>query len=109
MVVVDGENYDIDGAGEDVNGNFFKFRIRTKFDGKDYPIDGIAWADTAEAKWGAGHKLQLIEKKGGEIAGVITCEVSTDRKTRTCTLDRKDDQGNNVQSTVVFERQGEKN
>lgn len=105
MVVVDGEKYNIDGAGEDIDGKWFQFRIRTRFDGKDYPIEGIAWADAAQARWGNGHKLQLIEKKDGNVVGVVTCEVSADGKTRTCTLARKDDQGKSVQSVVVFERQ----
>lgn len=105
MVVVDAENYNIDGAGEDIDGNWFQFKIRTKFDGKDYPISGIGWADAAQAKWGDGHKPQLIEKKDGNVVGVITCEVSADGKTRTCTLERKDEQGKSVSSVVVFERQ----
>jgi hypothetical protein len=104
MVVVDAENYNIDGAGEDMNGHFFQFKIQTKFDGKDYPISGISWADAAQAKRGDGQKLQLIEKKDGKVAGVITCEVSADRKTRTCTLDVTDGEGRSIHSQVVFER-----
>jgi hypothetical protein len=36
---------------------------------------------------------------------IITCAVSTDKRTRTCKLKGKDQEGRSVNNVVVFDRQ----
>jgi hypothetical protein len=79
--------------------------FNAKFDGKDYPTIGVPWADMQSARSVDAHTPQLIQKKGGQVMMTVTCKVSMDGKTRTCTMKGKDEQGRNVSNVVVFDKQ----
>jgi quercetin dioxygenase-like cupin family protein len=52
-----------------------------------------------------GKVVDWIQKTGGQVTMIITCTVSTDKRTRTCTLKGKDQEGRSVSNVVVFDRQ----
>lgn len=73
-----------------------------KFDGKDYPMIGVPWTHTLTVKWIDADTPQIIQKKDGQVT-MIT--VSTNGKTRTCTLKGTDEEAHKVNNVVVFDRQ----
>jgi hypothetical protein len=104
-VALDENRYRVDANGTAADGKPVHIGFNAKFDGKDYPMIGVPWADTVSVKWMDAHAPQMIQKKGGQVTMTITCKVSTDGRTRTCTLKGKDEQGRKVNNVVVFERQ----
>lgn len=104
-IQLDEKSYKVEGNGAAGNGKPMHLEFDAKFDGKDYPIIGVPWADMQSARWVDAHTPQLIQKKAGHIMMTVTCKVSTDGKTRTCAMKGKDEQGRNVNNVVVFERQ----
>jgi hypothetical protein len=104
-IVLDENSYKVEANGTAADGTPVHIAFDAKFDGKDYPIRGAAWADEVSVKRTNRHTPQIIQKKGGQITMTITCQVSTDGQTRTCTLKGKNEQGHGVNNVVVFERQ----
>jgi len=103
-VVLDENTYKVEGNGTRGDGNPMYLDFDAKFDGKDYPIRGIPWADMQSARWIDAHTPQLIQKKGGRVTMIVTCRVSADGKTRTCTMKGQDEQGHKVNNVVVFDK-----
>lgn len=103
-IELDKSTYKVEGNGTDADGKPMHFEFSAKFDGEDTPIRGISWADMQSARWVDAHTPQLIQKKDGQIMMTVTCKVSSDGKTRTCTVKGKDDQGRSVNNVVVFDR-----
>jgi len=101
---LDGDRYKVEGNGTAGDGKPMHLEFDAKFDGSDYPIHGIPWADMQSARWVDAHTPQLIQKKSGQIMMTVTCKVSSDGNTRTCTVKGKDDQGRSVNNVVVFDR-----
>ncbi len=104
-VELDEKHYKVDANGTSANGKPVHIEFNARFDGKDYPMIGVSWADTVLVKWADFHTPQMIQKKAGQITMIITCKVSKDGKTRTCTLERKGEQERKVSHVVVFDRQ----
>ena len=104
-IQLDENHYRVEGNGTAGDGNPMHLEFDARFDGKDYPIRGIPWADMQSARWVDARTPQLIQKKGGQVMMTVTCKVSTDGKTRTCTMKGKDEQGRNVSNVVVFDKQ----
>jgi hypothetical protein len=104
-IVLDENSYKVEANGTAADGTPVHITFEAKFDGKDYPIHGVSWADEVSVKRMNPHTPQIIQKKGGQVTMIITCKVSTDGQTRTCTLKGKDGQGHSVNNVVAFERQ----
>jgi len=104
-VELDENHYKVDANGTAADGRPVHIEFNAKFDGKDYLMIGVSWADTVSVKWVDAHTPQMIQKKGGQVTRIITCTVSKDGKTRTCMLEGQGEQGHNVNDVVVFERQ----
>ena len=104
-IALDENSYKVEANGTAADGKPMHIEFNAKFDGKDYPMIGVPWADMVSVKWIDAHTPEAIQKKGGQVSMTITCKVSTDGKTRTRTLKGKDEQGRNVNNVVVFERQ----
>jgi len=103
-VVLDENTYKVEGNGTRGDGKPMHLDFDAKFDGKDYPIRGIPWADMQSARWIDAHTPQLIQKKSGRVTMTVTCRVSADGKTRTCTMKGQDEQGHKVNNVVVFDK-----
>jgi len=104
-IQLDENGYKVEGNGTSGDGKPMHLDFDAKFDGKDYPILGIPWADMQSARWVDAHTPQLVQKKGGQVMMTVTCKVSTDGNTRTCTMKGKDEQGRKVNNVVVFNKQ----
>ena len=97
--------YKVDANGTGADGKPMHIEFDAKFDGKDYPMIGVPWADTLTVKWIDADTPQIIQKKDGQATMIITCTVSTNGRTRTCTLKGTDEEGRKVNNVVVFHRQ----
>lgn len=97
--------YKVDANGTAADGKPMHIEFDAKFDGKEYPMIGVPWADTLAVKWIDADTPQIIQKKDGQVTMIITCAVSTNGKTRTCTLKGTDEEGRKVNNVVVFDRQ----
>jgi len=97
--------YKVDANGTGADGKPMHIEFDAKFDGKDYPMIGVPWADTLTVKWIDADTPQIIQKKDGQATMIITCTVSTNERTRTCTLKGTDEEGRKVNNVVVFDRQ----
>lgn len=94
----------VNANGTAADGQPIHIEFHAKFDGKEYPMIGVRWADTVSVKWTGRHEPQIIQRKHGQVTMIITCKVSADGKTRTCIL-RGKSEGRDVNDIVVFDRQ----
>jgi len=104
-VELDETHYKVEANGTAADGKPVHIEFNAKFDGKDYPMIGVSWADVVSVKWIDAHTPQMIQKKDGQVTMIITCRVSKDGNTRTCTLKGKGEQEHNMNDDVVFDRQ----
>lgn len=104
-IVLSRNRYKVDANGTAADGKPMHIEFDAKFDGKEYPMIGVPWADTLAVKWIDADTPQIIQKKDGQVTMIITCAVSTNGKTRTCTLKGTDEEGRKVNNVVVFDRQ----
>lgn len=104
-IALDQDSYKLQANGTTADGKTMHIEFDAKFDGKDYPMIGVPWADMVSVKWIDAHTPQMIQKKDGQITITITCMVSADRKTRTCTLKGRNEQGRSVNDLVVFDKE----
>ena len=75
------------------------------FDGKDYPLTGSPFADTVSLKRIDPRTTERIDKKAGAAAQTLRRVVSQDGKTMSVTVRGKNGQGQDVNNTLVFDRQ----
>jgi len=80
-------------------------QYNAKFDGKDYPVTGLPYADTVMVQKIDANTIQSTLKKGGQVMMTVKSTVSPDGKTRTTTFTGKDAQGNAVNNVVVYDKQ----
>ena len=105
VVAPSGEKVKITTDGVDAN------RINThtewvgKFDGKDYPVDGDASADTRAYKKIDARTVEFTGKKGGKVTMTVKIVVSADGKTRTATVQGRSPKGEPLVATEVFDKQ----
>jgi hypothetical protein len=104
-VELDEHHYKVEANGTAADGKPVHIEFDAKFDGKEYPMIGVPWADSVSVRWTDDHEPQMVQRKHGQVTMTITCKVSGDGKTRTCTLKGKDAQGREVDDVAVFDRQ----
>lgn len=104
-IEADEQSVKIDAEGTDGDGNPTHVAYDAKFDGKDYPLTGIPYADTVSVKRVGADTIQATMKKGDQVVMTVTSKVSTDGKTRTSTFHGKDAQGRAVHNVVVYDKQ----
>ena len=103
-IALDRDRYKVQANGTAADGKTMHIEFDAKFDGKDYPMIGVPWADMVSVKWIDVHTPQMIQKKDGQVTITINCRVSGDGKIRTCTLKGRDEQGRSVDDLVVFDK-----
>jgi hypothetical protein len=80
--------------------------VDAKFDGKDYPITGSAFADTVAYQRVDSHTIKGTVKKAGKVVVTEAATVSEDGKTLTGTYSGIDATGSEVKDAVaVFDKQ----
>ncbi len=95
----------INAQGTNADGSELHVQYDAKFDGKDYPVTGLAYADTVSVKRIGADTIESTMKKGGQVTMTVTSKVSKDGKTRTSTFKGKDAQGHDVNNVVVSDKQ----
>ena len=75
-----------------------------KYDGKDYPQTGNPAADMVSVKKINANTIESTNKKGGKAILVNRSTVSADGKTRTTVQKGKNEKGQDVNNTLVFDR-----
>ena len=76
-----------------------------KFDGKDYPVQGVDYVLTNAYTLLNDHSYQIVVKVDGAVAATAIVDISPDGKTlRTQTM-QKDARGQDASTTTVYDRQ----
>jgi hypothetical protein len=104
-VDADETSIQIDSSGTDADGTATHIQYNAKFDGKEYPVTGIPYADTVTVKRVDANTVEATMKKGGQVVMTVTSTVSKDGKTRTNIFKGKDAQGHDVNNVVVYDKQ----
>jgi hypothetical protein len=63
-IVLSTKRYKVDANGTAADGKPMHIEFDAKFDGKDYPMIGVPWADTLSVKWIGADTPQIIPKEG---------------------------------------------
>jgi hypothetical protein len=101
----DADNIKLSSDGIDAAGNPTHVEYTAKYDGKDYPITGVANADTVKLERLDANTIRSTTKKGDQVVMNVTTVVSPDGKTRTATFKGKNAEGQDVNNVVVYDRQ----
>ena len=101
----DDKGVKINAEGTNADGGALHVQYDTKFDGKDYPVAGVPYADTVSVKRVGADTIVSTMKKGGHAVMTVTSKVSKDGKTRTSTFKGKDAEGHDVLNVVVSDKQ----
>jgi hypothetical protein len=99
----DGVKYTADGIGADGKPTHGEFAA--KYDGKDYPFTGNPDADTISYKRVDANTVEAVTKKDGKTTISAKAVISADGKTRTLTMTGKNAKGQDVNNTVVYDKQ----
>jgi hypothetical protein len=89
----------VDGEGAKLHWTY-----SAKFDGKDYPVTGRPDIDTMMLKRIDASTVEATAKKGGAVVQTVRSTVSADGKTRTSTVKGKNQRGQTVDHTLVYDR-----
>ena len=94
-------------TAEEVNlaGTLTTTEYTANFDGKDYPLTGVQYADTVSLKRIDARTTERTDKNGGQAVLFFTRIVSQDGKTMTVTVTGTNAQGQTVNNVAVWERQ----
>src|SRR5262249_26215163 len=76
-----------------------------KFDGKDYPIQGVEYFLTNAYSLLNDRSYQIVVKVDEAIAATTTVIISPDGKTLTTTTNEKNARGQGITSTSVYEKE----
>lgn len=104
-VDADENNFNVSAEGTDADGKPTHVAYSAKFDGKDYPVTGLPYAETVSVQRVDASTVQSTLKKAGIVVMTVTTAVSKDGKTRTSTFKGKDEQGHDVSNVVVYDKQ----
>jgi hypothetical protein len=101
----DTENIKLNSDGIDAAGNPTHVEYTAKYDGKDYPVNGMPNADTVSLERPDASTIRSTLKKGDQVVMTVTSVISKDGKMRTSTFKGKDMQGQDVTNVVVYDKQ----
>ena len=104
-IEADEKGIKVEAEGTNADGSALHVQYDAKFDGKDYPVTGLASADTVSVKRMGPDTIESTLKKGGQVTMTVTSVVSKDGKTRTSTFKGKDAQGQDINNVVVSDKQ----
>jgi hypothetical protein len=104
-VEADEQGVKIDAEIINADGSPIHVQYDAKFDGKDYPVTGIPYADAVSVKRIDADTIEATMKKGGQVTMTVTTKVSKGGKTRTSTFKGKDAEGHDVLNVVVSDKQ----
>jgi hypothetical protein len=79
--------------------------VKGKFNAVDNPVTGNPNVDTQAFRRAGGRSYTIVSKKGGKVTTTTRVSISEDGKTRTTLVSGKNAQGQNVDETIVHDRQ----
>ena len=91
--------------GTDAEGKAIHIEFAPKYDGKDYPATGMPNADTVSHKRINSSTIEALSKKEGKVVMTTKSVVSKNGKTRTTTQTGKSAMGQDVNNTIVYDKQ----
>ena len=75
-----------------------------RFDGKDYPVQGVDSAMTNAYSRIDGHSYSIVIKKDGAMSATVRVAVAPDGRTLTAATTGKNAEGQDVTTTAVYDR-----
>jgi hypothetical protein len=90
--------------GVDAAGKPTHVEYTAKYDGQDSPVTCIPYADTVALKRIDANTVESTMKKAGTPVMTVRVTVSSDGKTRTAVFTGKNEKGENVNNTVVYDK-----
>jgi hypothetical protein len=99
-----GEDWTITQDVVDAQGKALHTETRAKFDGKDYPVEGLVNVTYALTRID-DHTYDLVTKRDGAVATTTRTVVSPDGRTRTSTTTGRTAQGQMARNVAVYDRQ----
>ena len=99
-----GEDWTITQDVVDSQGRATHTTLKAKFDGKDYPVEGLSNVTYALTRID-DHTYDLVTKRDGAVLSTTRSVVSTDGKTRTSTTTGRNAQGQTARNVAVYDRQ----
>jgi hypothetical protein len=100
-----GDNTKVTVDGVDKDGKAVHSEWTGKFDGKDYPVTGMANEDARSYKKIDDRTLEFTGKKDGKAFVTGKVVVSADGKTRTVTVTVTDSSGKKTTNVAVYDKQ----
>jgi hypothetical protein len=91
--------------GVDAAGKPTHVEYTAKYDGKDSPVTGVAYADTIALKRIDANTVESTMKKAGTAVMTVRATISPDGKTRTAVFTGKNEKGEEVNNTAVYDKQ----
>ncbi len=104
-IEADDKGVKVNAEGTNADGSELHVQYDAKFDGKDYPVTGVPYADMVSVKQVGADTIVSTMKHGGQVMMTVTSKVSKDGKTRTSTFKGKDAEGHDVLNVVVSDKQ----
>jgi len=104
-ITSDADNIKLTSDGIDASGNPTHVEYTAKYDGKDYPITGVANADTVALERLDARTIRSTTKKGKQVVMTVTSVISEDGTTRTSTFKGKDAAGQDINNVVVYDKE----
>ena len=92
-------------AGVNMSGKHESSTLELRADGQEHAVSPQAPGVVVVTKWIGTHVLETIGKRGTEIIGCGTYQVSADGRTLTATVSGTDAQGAIFEHVIVFDRQ----
>ena len=102
---VSGNALSLTQAGVNMSGKHESSTLTLDADGEEHPVSPQAPGIVVISKWIGTHVLETIGKRGGEIIGRGTYEVSPDTRTLTATVSGIDAKGAVFEQVIVFDRE----
>ncbi len=104
-IEADDKGVKVNAEGTNADGSELHVQYDAKFDGKDYPVTGVPYADMVSVKQVGADTIVSTMKQGGQVMMTVTSKVSKDGRTRTSTFKGKDAEGHDVLNVVVSDKQ----
>ena len=99
----DGLNVTYDMVGS--RGGITHMEWSGKFDGKDYPVQGVDYVLTNAYTRLNDYSYQIVVKLDGALVATTTVLLSTDGRTLTTLTNEKNPQGQDASMTTVYDKQ----
>ena len=90
--------------GVDAAGKPTHVEYTAKYDGQDSPVTGIAYADIVALKRIDANTVESTMKRAGTPVMTVRVTVSPDGKTRTAVFTGKNEKGQDVNNTAVYDK-----